>query len=609
MSCEPASRRVATASLPERSRGETNRAHSAWWLVPVPLCVVMAGAFVLRLGVNVPFYDEWHLPALLQKADTGTLGWADLAQQHNEHRIVVPRLVMVGLARLTSWNVKAQMLFTAVHLSLLLLLLYVQAAKDYGFSWGRAPAWFAWIPLLVLNWRQYENLTWGFQIGLTLPLTACSIAFFLLVRAAEARTTATWAATFVPAVLAGAGASFSGPMGLLSWPLGLGLLMGVPWRSRRRERSVLAWAVAGAAAVWLYFHDYHSPSHHSALAGASGLQVTRFLFSLLGAWATTAPGLALVAGVLLFAAMAGALTALAVGSRLRARLFWVAAAAMSLGTLGMVAWGRAGSPELATRSAYTTYSLFFVAAALPLVVESLGRSMRRIAVMAASLALGLGVANGYVIGWRTASANRAALLNLREALRDHCNRPNGDLAPLYENVGVIRSQIPYLERRRYSVFAAESDATCRVRPAVALATYRPGTVISFGIGGDARLYQGPGWSLPEEGFTWTDGPQATLRLLLDGPPRDATLAFTVPIANTEPGRLDRQRVVVSVNAALVGTVLVPGAGHYTLAVPGRLLREGENVLVLDLPDARLPATGGRRLAVALHTMQLGWAEP
>jgi hypothetical protein len=567
----------------------------------------MVGAFVVRLGVDVPFYDEWHLPALLQKADTGALGWADLAQQHNEHRIVVPRLVMIGLARLTSWNVKAQMLFTAIHLSLLLLLLYVQAAKDHGFSWGRAPAWFVWIPLLVLNWRQYENLTWGFQIGLTLPLTACSIAFFLLVRAAEARTAAKWAATFVPAILAGAGASFSGPMGLLSWPLGLGLLMGVPWPSGRRGRSVLAWAVAGAAAVWLYFHDYHNPSHHAGLAGASGLQVARFLFSLLGAWATTAPGLALVAGVLLFGAAAGAITALA-GSRLRARLFWVAAAAMSLGTLGMVAWGRAGSPELATRSAYTTYSLFFVASALPLVVESLGRSLRRTAVIAASCALGFGVANGYAIGWRTASANRAALLNLREALRDHCNRPNGDLAPLYENVGVIRAQIPYLERRRYSVFAAGPD-TCRIRHPVALPTYRPGTVISFGIGGDAHLYQGPGWSLPEEGFTWTDGPQATLRLLLDGPARDATLAFTVPIANTEPGRLDRQRVVVSVNAAQVGTVLVPGAGHYTLAVPGRLLREGENLLALDLPDARSPAAGGRRLAVALHTMQLGWAEP
>lgn len=581
---------------------------SGRWVLSVPFAIALACGFVLAVGVNVPFYDEWHFPALLQKADAGTLRWADLAEQHNEHRILVPRLVMLGLARLTSWNVKAQMLFTVLHLSLLLLVVCAQAARDYHFSWRRAPAWLAWLPLLVLNWRQYENLTWGFQIAPTLPLTASAVALFLLLRTGEGATGPRRTAALVGAILAAAAASFSGPMGLLAWPLGLGLLLVAPWRPGRRALAATAWGVAGAVTVSLYFHDYQSPSHHAGIVGASAVRVGQFFFSGLGAPVSTRLDVTLVTGVLLFAAIGSAVVVLARRSLLRRRLFWVASTLMSLGTLAMVAWGRAGSPELATRSAYTTYSLFAVASMLPLIVEalrsSLGTRQATAATALVSLVLGLGVANGFVIGLRTASANRAALLHLRDALRDYCNRPNGDLAPLYPNVALVRAEARYLERRRYSVFAGQPEATCRVRESEPLPAYRLGTVISFGAGGDARLFQGSGWSFAEEGFTWTDGPRAELRLLLATPLRDATLVLTVPIANTEPGRLDRQRVVVSLNTAEIGTVVVPGAGHYTLAVPGRLWREGENVLAFGLPDAWAPPTGGRRLGIALHSMQI-----
>jgi hypothetical protein len=39
----------------------------------------------------------------------GTLGFADFFAQHNQHRILFPRLIFFGLGRLTHWNIRAEL--------------------------------------------------------------------------------------------------------------------------------------------------------------------------------------------------------------------------------------------------------------------------------------------------------------------------------------------------------------------------------------------------------------------------------------------------------------------------------------------------------------------
>src|SRR5690349_17800123 len=82
------------------------------------LCVVAAAspAFValgtiLRYGVDVPTMDQWapDVAGVFVKAHRGTLGLADFLAQHNEHRMVVPRLLMFALGLLTRWNTVAEM--------------------------------------------------------------------------------------------------------------------------------------------------------------------------------------------------------------------------------------------------------------------------------------------------------------------------------------------------------------------------------------------------------------------------------------------------------------------------------------------------------------------
>ena len=57
---------------------------------------------------NIPMSDQWELVSLLKNVDLN-----DLTAQHNEHRIFFPRLIYLGLAKLSHWNLKYETLISA----------------------------------------------------------------------------------------------------------------------------------------------------------------------------------------------------------------------------------------------------------------------------------------------------------------------------------------------------------------------------------------------------------------------------------------------------------------------------------------------------------------
>src|SRR5215208_7141850 len=65
---------------------------------------------ILTNTVDVPFADQWALVPLLERSYRGTLSLHDLWAQHNEHRLLFPRLIMLALARLSAWNTHIEML-------------------------------------------------------------------------------------------------------------------------------------------------------------------------------------------------------------------------------------------------------------------------------------------------------------------------------------------------------------------------------------------------------------------------------------------------------------------------------------------------------------------
>ncbi|MBI1845590.1 MAG: hypothetical protein HYR86_01285, partial [Candidatus Rokubacteria bacterium] len=98
------------------------------WLASV-VCPGLIAIAVARHAVNVPYWDEWHLTPEVEHVAQGRLSLAELWAQHNEHRPVLPKLVMLALARLSRWDTRWESAASvAVALALLVILAALIAA-------------------------------------------------------------------------------------------------------------------------------------------------------------------------------------------------------------------------------------------------------------------------------------------------------------------------------------------------------------------------------------------------------------------------------------------------------------------------------------------------
>ena len=80
---------------------------------------------IIQSWVNIPYWDEWELIARLRLAwAAGTLGPLDLFAQHNDSRFALPQLLLLPLARLTHWDVRAEMLVTFATVGFISILLW-----------------------------------------------------------------------------------------------------------------------------------------------------------------------------------------------------------------------------------------------------------------------------------------------------------------------------------------------------------------------------------------------------------------------------------------------------------------------------------------------------
>lgn len=133
--------------------------------------------------------------------------------------------------------------------------------------------------------------------------------------------------------------------------------------------------------------------------------------------------------------------------------------------------------------------------------------------------------------------------------------------------------------------------------------YNLGDVIVFGNGGNSGIYQKSGWSVAENGFTWSLGKQSTLRIPLEESNIDLDLKATIsPFLIS--GKVDKQEVNIYVNEKMLGSwnLSVGGFQDKTISIPKSLLPD--NVLnirfeLLNATDTREVGLGGDRvLAVA-----------
>jgi hypothetical protein len=128
--------------------------------------------------------------------------------------------------------------------------------------------------------------------------------------------------------------------------------------------------------------------------------------------------------------------------------------------------------------------------------------------------------------------------------------------------------------------------------------------LTFGANGDARPFLGDGWSVQEDDYTWTDGPQSRLRLPYTPGPGALMLEIAINPMLLVPV-LPRQRLIVTINGIEIAREAVAGECSLGFDLPPEAHATADALdIVLDLPDATVPSTLGDANP---DTRQLGFA--
>jgi hypothetical protein len=390
-------------------------------LVAAAVPPVLVALTVARQGLTTPFMDEWTLAPFVTLMFEGNLHPSALWMQNNEHRPVVPRLVMLALARATRWDLRAELVANlAVALVSFALLVDLVRRTLRPF----APALVPWVilttSLLTFSFAQWQNWTWGWQLTIFLNVAATITA---------ARVLATWRGGWGGTMLMFASASVAA----LSFASGL-VLVGLlplfvlaapdagPARRRMLHALVLGIAAGGLLALYLtgLVRPPEQPAPMSPMTDVS--RFARWVLAHIGSTFALADGRRAVrwgaVGVgLLFG---GASLWLWSPRHRRALLPWLLLGAYAACNAVMIGIGRVRAGDSAAlMSRYVTLSaLLWTSATVmaTLAVTQLGRDRRAGAVFGCLAALLAALAApGYATSWETGVRQNAARLRSARA--------------------------------------------------------------------------------------------------------------------------------------------------------------------------------------------------
>jgi hypothetical protein len=195
----------------------------------------------------VPFSDEFNLVPLIHEMNIGTLTFADVMAQHNEHRPFFPNLLMLGMASIShwtiSWEIVTDLILAGLSFALILRLVWQTFPDRAVMRWGLAVG-FSWI---VFSPSEYENWLSGWEIEWFL----CMVGVLVTVTTLSSEQPLSKTRLGIAAVAATV-ADYSLASGVLAWVAGLIIL------SCRGEKLAwkCAWTVIGVLIAAPYYYHY-----------------------------------------------------------------------------------------------------------------------------------------------------------------------------------------------------------------------------------------------------------------------------------------------------------------------------------------------------------------
>ncbi len=215
-------------------------------------------------SVDVGCWDQWENAPLLQKWHDGTLTWHDLYAPQIQHRIVVPRLMVIALTHLSGGDFRWENYATFAMVLLSAALLYRLLRKTLGESlWVAGLAFIA--NLLIFSPMLYQIFFWGSSLWMAIPMP-CLLAILnlLSIKPASALQPRPWLA-FAAAILLAEIATLSFAHGILFWPILISYILLQPSLASMRTRLILAGIclVIGTVTIVSYFTEFNNVAHHA----------------------------------------------------------------------------------------------------------------------------------------------------------------------------------------------------------------------------------------------------------------------------------------------------------------------------------------------------------
>jgi hypothetical protein len=223
-----------------------------WWIIlpmaPIALLIIL----LVNFSVIVPFWDQWEMVILFQRADAGSLSFMDFFVQHNEHRLLFARFIMHVLAQVSRWNlnyeIATNVIFGITGFSFMAAMLRKTINSRNLFILA-----VTLLSFIFFSPFQWENWLWGWQIAWFMNVASVSAALWAL---------STWQASpkkrVVLAAAMGLVAAYSLGSGVLVWLVCLPLL----WFNKKLRGYTLPWLGIAAVSTAVYYLGYVNPAGH-----------------------------------------------------------------------------------------------------------------------------------------------------------------------------------------------------------------------------------------------------------------------------------------------------------------------------------------------------------
>jgi len=115
--------------------------------------------FITQFWINTLFLDDWQIVPLITIIFEGDISSLEITGLHNEHIPIFPRLIVLGLAAASSYNIFLEVIVGWVFLTLTLFVIWRLLLKTFpNEKWLIIP-----ISWATYTFVQFENFLWGWS--------------------------------------------------------------------------------------------------------------------------------------------------------------------------------------------------------------------------------------------------------------------------------------------------------------------------------------------------------------------------------------------------------------------------------------------------------------